>query len=183
MCGHACVKYTLYFMAFVFFICGVASVAVGFVSGGDELIKAAGYRAKSQVGFLVIAVFFIITAFTTILAAKKSFCLWGLLNFIFTLVIGVTFISLGAAAVYVKQTELDDFQCNKEAHDILKGLIETFDAFKPIQPGNLCSNDCPCNPTDETQKKYISDNGGVVSADGKTRFQDCPKYNDQQVTP
>lgn len=94
-------------MAFVFLVCGIASMAVGFVSGGQELIAAAGYKAHFLVGFLIIGIFFLITGFTTCLAAKKSFCLWGLLNFIFTLVIGVTFIALGAGSIVIKETEIE----------------------------------------------------------------------------
>ena len=170
MCGRSCIKFTLYFMAFVFLICGIASVAVGFVSGGDALIKAAGYKAQFQVGFLIIAVFFIITTFTTILAAKKSFCLWGLLNFIFTLVIGVTFLALGTGAVYIKQTEIDHADCSNIQFDLLKKTISAYDSYSMIQEKTLCSNDCPCAVQPGAIRDYLEGQDAVISDTGVTRF-------------
>ena len=150
MCGYGCVKGTLYFISFVFIICSGFSVYAGIASSNDELIKTMEYETYMLIASIVLGVFFLITAFCTILAAKKSFCLWGLLNFIFTLVIGSIFLALGGVTVYVKTTEAEKIKNDCSASiPVLGDLIDTFDGLR-IKTGNelaLCSQQCPCGLT------------------------------------
>ena len=125
MCGYGCIKGMLYFLSILFFGCAGFAVYAGIASNGDELIGAMGYETYMLVGSIILGIFFLITAFCTILAAKKSFCLWGLLNFVFTLVIGSVFLILGVVTVLIKTDGIKEMENCTRATDyfIIKDLM------------------------------------------------------------
>ena len=178
--GYGCVQYTLYFIALLFFGCAVFSVYAGIASNNDELIASFGYETYMLVGSFILGLFFLITAFCTILAAKKSFCLWGLLNFIFTFVIGAVFLALGGATIYFKAAEADKIaeDCSPNV-PVLSELIKAYQGYR-IKTGSelaLCSPQCKCGVTnqDVIDRTQIAQEN--IVADGPIRVQDCEGFS------